>query len=213
MLALSVAALVAFVPQACLQHGALPIGTVSSRAVESSSRGAVLSSSRAVPPVMCAASPAEGEGISPARNVLGGELQCCCADVGGSGIGTGFYRDGHCSTGQQDEGRHTVCMEATAEFLEFSKAVGNDLSTPIPQYMFPGVKPGDRWCLCAQRWVQAQKAGAAPKLYLLATHEKTLQHVSLDELRPYAMDGEEADALVQKLDSMRDALEKSLGGL
>ena len=77
--------------------------------------------------------PREGPGISVPRNVLGGDLECCCADVRGSGIGTGFYRDGHCSTGQDDEGRHTVCIEATVDFLEFSASVGNDLSTPNPQ--------------------------------------------------------------------------------
>ena len=79
------------------------------------------------------AEPAKGPGIQVPRNVLGGDLECCCADVRGSGIGTGFYRDGHCSTGQDDEGRHTVCIEATDEFLEYSEAVGNDLSTPNPQ--------------------------------------------------------------------------------
>jgi len=79
-----------------------------------------------------------GPGVMVPRNVLGGDLECCCADVGGSGIGTGFYRDGHCSTGVQDEGRHTVCIEASAEFLAFSASVGNDLSTPMPQYSFPG---------------------------------------------------------------------------
>ena len=105
--------------QASLMHG-----------FSSSPRGALLSA-RSLPVLLSAASPTEGDGIAPARNVLGGELQCCCANVGGSGIGTGFYRDGHCSTGQQDEGRHTVCIEATEEFLKFSKAVGNDLSTPM----------------------------------------------------------------------------------
>ena len=102
--------------------------------------------------------PAKGPGISVPRNVLGGDLECCCADVRGSGIGTGFYRDGHCSTGQDDEGRHTVCIEATADFLEFSASVGNDLSTPNPQWMFPGVMPGDQWCLCAARYAQAVQA-------------------------------------------------------
>ena len=126
------------------------------------------------------AAPREGPGISVPRNVLGGDLECCCADVRGSGIGTGFYRDGHCSTGQDDEGRHTVCIEATEDFLEFSASVGNDLSTPNPQWMFPGarrrvgaleaaprphasfttqVMPGDQWCLCAARYAQAVQAG------------------------------------------------------
>jgi hypothetical protein len=96
--------------------------------------------------------PREGPGISVPRNVLGGDLECCCADVRGSGIGTGFYRDGHCSTGQDDEGRHTVCIEATADFLEFSASVGNDLSTPNPQWMFPG----------ARRRVEAREAAPRP---------------------------------------------------
>ena len=106
------------------------------------------------------AAPHEGPGISVPRNVLGGDLECCCADVRGSGIGTGFYRDGHCSTGQDDEGRHTVCIEATSEFLEFSASVGNDLSTPNPQWMFPGVMPGDQWCLCAARYAPVWKSSS-----------------------------------------------------
>ena len=108
--------------------------------------------------------PAEGEGIVPARNVLGATLACCCSDVRGSGIGTGFYRDGHCSTGPQDTGSHTVCCEVTESFLRYSKSVGNDLSTPVPQYAFPGLREGDRWCLCASRWAQALKAGVAPRV-------------------------------------------------
>ena len=161
--------------------------------------------------------PAEGEGIAPALNVLGATLECCCADVGGSGIGTGFYRDGHCSTGPQDEGRHTVCMEATKEFLEFSASVGNDLSTPIPAYNFPGVKPGDCWCLCATRWVQALQAGKAPRVKLLATHEKTLSIVRPEDrdtllaaLKMYAADSEEAEAKLATLDDARSTLEKLL---
>lgn len=154
--------------------------------------------------------PAEGPGISIARNVLGGDLECCCADVGGSGIGTGFYRDGHCSTGVQDQGVHTVCIEASAEFLAYSKAVGNDLSTPIPEYAFPGVRPGDRWCLCALRWAQAYNARKAPPLYLRATHEKTLDTVPLEILKEFALDAEEATAYTSRLDAMRTALEGSL---
>ncbi len=95
--------------------------------------------------------PYSGEGVAPALNVLGTELQCCCANVRGTGMGTGFYRDGFCSTGNQDAGRHTVCCEVTDDFLSYSKAVGNDLSTPMPQYLFPGLKGGDVWCLCAAR--------------------------------------------------------------
>mmetsp|Transcript_14549 Transcript_14549/g.58078 ORF Transcript_14549/g.58078 Transcript_14549/m.58078 type:complete len:1257 (-) Transcript_14549:1342-5112(-) len=127
--------------------------------------------------------PTRGPGIAPPQNVLGGELECCCADVRGSGVGTGFFRDGHCSTGPQDAGRHTVCCVATADFLEFSKAVGNDLSTPRPEFWFPGLLPGDRWCLCAARWAEALEAGVAPAVYLRATHEATLRYATLDALR------------------------------
>jgi len=98
---------------------------------------------------------------------------------------TGFYRDGRCHTGADDIGTHTVCTIVTDEFLLFSKSRGNDLSTPIPEYRFPGLKPGDRWCLCAARWVEAWRAGAAPKLVLEATHEKTLEFVSLEILMEF----------------------------
>ena len=161
--------------------------------------------------------PIDGPGVAAALNVVGTTLQCCCADVGGSGIGTGFYRDGHCSTGPQDQGSHTVCIEATAAFLEFSASVGNDLSTPIPQYNFPGVGPGDCWCLCATRWIQALQAGKAPKIKLLATHARSLD-VVVDEsrapllaaMRAHAVDLEEADAAVAKLNEKRSALEQLL---
>ena len=118
-----------------------------------------------------------------AKNVLGTELEPCSYDPL-----TGFYRNGCCDTGAEDVGLHTVCIEATAEFLEFSKSVGNDLSTPIPEYEFPGVKPGDRWCLCAQRWQQAYEAGVAPPVYLEATHATTSEWVDLDGLRAHAID-------------------------
>jgi len=117
-----------------------------------------------------------------ARNVLGGELQSCSRSPM-----TGVYRDGCCNTGPDDPGAHVVCIEATAEFLAFSKDRGNDLSTPNPQWAFPGVKPGDRWCLCALRWKEALDAGKAPKVVLEATHEAMLQVVSLDELKQYAV--------------------------
>mmetsp|Transcript_26666 Transcript_26666/g.63370 ORF Transcript_26666/g.63370 Transcript_26666/m.63370 type:complete len:225 (+) Transcript_26666:2-676(+) len=159
-------------------------------------------------PVMMAQK-VEGEGVEPAYNVLGMELECCCADVRG-GIGTGFFRDGHCSTGPTDEGRHTVCVQVTEEFLTFSKMVGNDLSTPVPQYLFPGLIPGDLWCLCAQRWVQALENGAAPKLFLRATHMKTLQHTDLETLKAYALDLKEAEEEVAALDKLREQLKKSL---
>lgn len=100
---------------------------------------------------------------------------------------TGFYRDGCCNTGKDDPGIHTVCVEVTREFLEFSASRGNDLSTPLPQYNFPGLKEGDRWCLCAARWKEAFDAGMAPKVVLEATNEKTLEIVSLEELLPFAI--------------------------
>ncbi len=117
-----------------------------------------------------------------ARNVLGDELETCSRSPV-----TGFYRDGCCNTGPDDAGAHVVCIEATAEFLAFSKACGNDLSTPHPEWEFPGVKPGDRWCLCALRWKEALDAGMAPKIVLEATHEAMLQVVSLEELKRYAV--------------------------
>lgn len=144
-----------------------------------------------------------------ATNVLGTTLCSCCSNVGGnSGIGTGYYRNGYCSTGQDDIGRHTVCVQVTDDFLTFSKAVGNDLSTKMPQYLFPGLKDGDIWCLCAERWVQAYEAGMAPKLFLKATHEKTLDYVSFDVLRQYAIDKNEADNIITTLNEQRDRLNK-----
>ncbi|KAL3792435.1 hypothetical protein HJC23_001553 [Cyclotella cryptica] len=141
-------------------------------------------------------------------NVLGTELTCCCSNVGGSGIGTGFYRNGYCSTGEMDLGRHTVCVRVTDDFLAFSKSVGNDLSTPMPQYNFPGLKDGDVWCLCAQRWAQAYNAGKAPQLFLQATHEKTLDYVPLEVLRVFAIDGQEASTVIDKLKMQRSQLDE-----
>lgn len=144
-------------------------------------------------------------------NVLGTSLQPCCTNVGGTGIGTGFYRNGYCSTGEQDLGRHTVCVQVTSEFLQFSASVGNDLSTPMmPAFMFPGLDEGDIWCLCAQRWAQAYQAGKAPKLFLQATHEKTLDHVPFEVLREYALDKEEADRRLEDLNEQRERLKKLL---
>ncbi|MCH2115484.1 MAG: DUF2237 domain-containing protein [Pirellulales bacterium] len=117
------------------------------------------------------------------KNVLGTELQTCSLDPM-----TGFYRDGCCRTGRDDMGIHTVCIQATAEFLEFSRQVGNDLSTPIPMYDFPGVRPGERWCLCAQRWQQALKAGVAPPVVLEATHISTLEFSDLEDLQAHAVE-------------------------
>jgi uncharacterized protein (DUF2237 family) len=119
----------------------------------------------------------------PARNVLGGALQTCSAKPV-----TGFFRDGCCNTGPSDLGSHTVCVVMTAEFLAYSKRMGNDLSTPMPEYAFPGLNPGDRWCLCAPRWQQALDAGQAPKVVLAATHEGALDHCDLADLKKYAVD-------------------------
>lgn len=143
-------------------------------------------------------------------NVIGTPLRPCCTDVGGTGIGTGFYRNGFCSTGEQDLGRHTVCCQVTEEFLIFSKSVGNDLSTPAPQYYFPGLKEGDIWCLCAQRWAQAYNAGMAPKIFLQATHEKTLDYAPFEILREFAIDLEEADKILSDLNDQRDRLNNLL---
>ncbi len=124
-----------------------------------------------------------GGGRGMVRNVLGGILQPCSTEPL-----TGFYRDGCCNTGPQDVGSHTVCAVVNEAFLTFSKKVGNDLSTPMPQYGFPGLKPGDRWCLCAPRWQQAYAAGFAPGVVLGATHEGALQFCGLDDLRSMAID-------------------------
>jgi uncharacterized protein len=115
-------------------------------------------------------------------NVLGGKLQPCCFSPM-----TGFYRDGYCRTGPGDYGLHTVCVEANKEFLEFSRAMGNDLSTPIPEYHFPGLVPGDRWCLCVTRWKQALDAGMAPAVVLSGTHISALEFVSLEDLQAHAV--------------------------
>jgi uncharacterized protein (DUF2237 family) len=120
--------------------------------------------------------------MTPNKNVLGGELQPCCLDPV-----TGYYRDGLCRTGPTDTGRHVVCARMTAEFLAFTKSRGNDLSTPIPAYQFPGLKPGDQWCLCALRWREAYEAGVAPPVVLAATHERALQYVTLEALKEHAL--------------------------
>lgn len=99
---------------------------------------------------------------------------------------TGFYRDGFCRTGGGDQGLHTVCAVMTAEFLEFSRQQGNDLSTPVPEFRFPGLVPGDRWCLCVERWVEAYEEGQAPQVVLEATHASALEFIDLDVLRAHA---------------------------
>lgn len=123
-----------------------------------------------------------GGGEAP-RNVLGQPLKICCTQPM-----TGFYRTGRCETGPQDLGLHVVCAEVTADFLAFSRAAGNDLSTPRPEFGFPGLKPGDRWCLCAARWREALEAGHAPPVVLAATHERALAVVTLDDLKRHALD-------------------------
>ena len=120
----------------------------------------------------------------PDVNVVGGELLECSADPL-----TGFYRDGCCATGPEDVGSHTVCAEMTAEFLQFSREAGNDLSTPRPEFGFPGLKPGDHWCLCAARWVEALDEGKAPRVVLESTHERTLEFTPLAVLQRYAIPG------------------------
>lgn len=119
----------------------------------------------------------------PSVNVLGEPLQPCSTDPV-----TGFFRNGCCDTGPMDRGRHTVCATMTAEFLALSKYLGNDLSTPRPEYGFAGLKPGDQWCLCAGRFLQAHEEGAAPKIRLAATHQATLDVVPLEILQEHAVD-------------------------
>ena len=116
-------------------------------------------------------------------NVLGEPLAPCSEQPL-----TGFFRDGCCNTAPEDLGLHTVCTRVTAEFLEFSRARGNDLTTPLPEFGFPGLRPGDQWCLCAARWQEALEAGAAPRVVLQATHAATLRVVKLKDLKEYALD-------------------------
>ncbi|NQZ43108.1 MAG: DUF2237 domain-containing protein [Flavobacteriaceae bacterium] len=111
------------------------------------------------------------------KNVLGTELQSCCFEPK-----TGFYRDGFCKTGADDVGTHVVCAIMTEEFLRFSKSKGNDLIGPVPFYQFPGLRPGDRWCLCVSRWKQAYEAGVAPQVILESTHQKALDYVGFEQL-------------------------------
>lgn len=116
------------------------------------------------------------------KNVLGTELQMCCQDPM-----TGFYRNGFCQTGNADVGTHIVCAQVTQEFLEFSRARGNDLITARPEYRFPGLKPGDKWCLCAERWTEALEEGLAPPILLEATHEKMLEYAEIEVLKRHAL--------------------------
>lgn len=121
--------------------------------------------------------------LAPKRNVLGLPLELCSQRPR-----TGFFRDGCCNTGDDDHGRHTVCVQMTASFLQFSKERGNDLSTPHPEFGFGGLSPGDRWCLCVSRWKEALDAGMAPPIILRATHEQALQTVSIEDLTRFALD-------------------------
>ena len=117
------------------------------------------------------------------KNVLGKRLEICSLDPR-----TGFIRSGECETGKEDIGSHTVCAQVTREFLEFSRSRGNDLITPLPQAGFPGLRPGDRWCLCAARWREALEADCAPRVALRATHRRALKVVSLEDLKAHAID-------------------------
>lgn len=116
-------------------------------------------------------------------NVLGEPLVPCSEEPM-----TGFFRDGCCNTSPEDMGRHVVCVRVTADFLQFSKSRGNDLSTPVPEFGFPGLRPGDQWCLCAARWQEALEAGKAPRVVLQATHASALKIVKLADLKKYALD-------------------------
>lgn len=116
------------------------------------------------------------------KNIFGEPLQSCCTNPM-----TGFYRDGFCRTNKEDNGKHVVCAIVTEAFLQFSKSRGNDLTTPRPEYSFPGLKPGDKWCLCALRWKEAFEAGFAPKVVLESTDERALQYIDIDNLISYAV--------------------------
>lgn len=118
--------------------------------------------------------------MEKAKNVLGNELQLCCSDPM-----TGYFRDGFCNINNMDVGTHVICAIMTDEFLQFTKSRGNNLSSPVPEFNFPGLKAGDGWCLCALRWKEAFKAGVAPAVKLESTHEKALQYISLADLKTH----------------------------
>ena len=126
--------------------------------------------------------------VQQSRNVLGGVLRACSTDPE-----TGFYRNGHCQTGPRDAGNHVVCAEMTEAFLEFTKQRGNDLITPRPEMNFPGLEPGDRWCVCAARWQEAVAAGVAPPVVLSATNEAALKVLDLETLKTHALDASPSD--------------------
>lgn len=121
--------------------------------------------------------------IDESINVLGEPLESC-----GENPLTGYFRDGKCNTCEQDVGSHTVCIEASQAFLEYSRFKGNDLSTPVPEFEFPGLKPGDGWCLCAARWLEAYKDNMAPRVYLMRTHQRALEVVPMELLKKFAAD-------------------------
>ncbi len=120
--------------------------------------------------------------MSNSKNVLGNPLETCCTSPL-----TGFYRNGCCDTGQEDVGLHLVCAQVTAEFLQYSKAQGNDLITPVPMFNFPGLKPGDKWCLCVSRWQEALEDGFAPPIVLSSTHANTLKFIPLEVLQEHSI--------------------------
>lgn len=126
-----------------------------------------------------------GRAKTLAKNVFGEDLLVCSSDPM-----TGFFRTGKCETCGEDTGMHTVCAVMTEDFLKFSKMAGNDLSTPVPEYRFPGLKAGDHWCLCLPRWLEALEAGMAPKLALRATHISAIEHISMEVLLEYAVDAD-----------------------
>jgi uncharacterized protein (DUF2237 family) len=122
--------------------------------------------------------------MNTSKNVLGEKLQLC-----GDSPKTGYFRTGTCETGPQDQGSHVICAQVTETFLDFTKTMGNDLSTPSPMFGFPGLNPGDKWCLCALRWKEALKAGVAPPVVLAASHESALRYVSIENLKEHALVG------------------------
>ena len=117
------------------------------------------------------------------KNVLDQNIELCCTSPM-----TGFYRDGFCNTGDEDKELHLVCIQASNEFLQFSKSVGNDLTTPIEDFDFPGLKAGDKWCVCAYRWLEAYENNCAPKVYILSTNHKVLEIIPLDILKKFSVD-------------------------
>jgi len=127
--------------------------------------------------------PQSPPGQMESENVFGDALLSCSEDPV-----TGFYRDGCCNTGKGDHGSHTICVSLTTAFLEYSRSKGNDLMTPMPAFNFPGLNEGDKWCLCASRWLEAHQSGCAPRVHLRATHKRALDIVPLDILREYAID-------------------------